>query len=234
MGGLAGPSRNAAVPHVRRDADVCHASLCLYGSSAEQAVVRLAPTLLALRRSSAGGARHGSRATCPALLFLRRQGASGLVVPAVRAVTTWLRTPFLGQPRHVWLLAAGVLVVWCLWVGWAGLVALLAPLSWLVTWLRGRRQADRLDWDVPDRPSPARDAQVAHSAAVEEARALGARQAASALREAEAVQGAETDPADEVAARVAARGRVPLLPTDPAHEARLDEILRGRRGGRKR
>lgn len=127
------------------------------------------------------------------------------------ALRAWLAVPFLGQPRFLWALALAVLVVWVAWVGLPGLAALTAPLLWVVSWVGERLRARRgaaIDFDVPDRQDPARDAQTAHQAAVEEARALAAEQAASAARERAGARAAAGDPADDVAARVAARGRI--------------------------
>ena len=114
------------------------------------------------------------------------------------ALRRWLAAPGpLGVSRWRWLLTAlaclGVAVLWRPLMAWL-------PLSWLLGAPRRIPASDPA-------PDPARPAQDAHSAALETDRALRGVQAESAAREAAGAQAARTDDADEVAARVAARGR---------------------------
>lgn len=115
-------------------------------------------------------------------------------------MTAWLLAPWHGRPRWVWLLCAALLVGASAWRWQAGVCALFGAVNAL------RRPRAPQPADVPD---PARPAQDAHRAAQETDRALAGVARESAQREAQGAQAAATDPADEVAARVAARGRRP-------------------------
>lgn len=118
-------------------------------------------------------------------------------------MTAWLLAPWHGRPRWAWLLCAALLAGAAAWWGWATLAAL--PVALLGLW-RPRSVAPR---EPAGTDVAARDALRGHEAASETDRALAGVQAESVVREAQGAQAAATDPADEVAARVAARGRKP-------------------------
>lgn len=118
-------------------------------------------------------------------------------------MTAWLRADFLGRPRWVWLLCGALLVGASAWRWQAGVCALFGAVNAL------RRPRSVTPRDPVAAADPARDALRAHSAAQATDRALAGVARESAQREAQGAQAAATDPADEVAARVAARGRKP-------------------------